>query len=85
MKIAAAFVGLLMLSGISYAAYHIVNRAEKNETALVTDSVKTPQKQKAKVAVDDAWQKIEPTKKALLSLRILSCLASWSISPTRCR
>ena len=31
MKIAAAFVGLLMLSGISYAAYHIVNRAEKNE------------------------------------------------------
>lgn len=48
MKIAAAFVGLLMLSGISYAAYHIVNRAEKNETALVTDSVKTPQKQKRK-------------------------------------
>lgn len=64
MKIAAFFVGLLMLSGISYAAYHIVNRAEKNETALVTDSVKTPQKQKAKVAVDDAWLKIEPTQKA---------------------
>ena len=64
LKIAAVFVGLLMLSGISYAAYHIVNRAEKNETALVTDSVKTPQKQKAKVAVDDAWLKIEPTKKA---------------------
>lgn len=85
MKIAAAFVGLLMLSGISYAAYHIVNRAEKNETALVTDSVKTPQKQKAKVAVDEAWLKIEPTQKPLLSLRILSCLASWSILPTRCR
>lgn len=64
LKIVAAFVGLLMLSGISYAAYHIVNRAEKNETALVTDSVKTSQKQKAKVAVDDAWLKIEPTKKA---------------------
>lgn len=30
----------------------------------MTDSVKTPQKQKANVTVDDAWQKIEPTQKA---------------------
>lgn len=49
MKIAAVFVGLLMLSGISYAAYHIVNRAEKNETALVTDSVKTPQNRRQRL------------------------------------
>lgn len=49
LKIAAVFVGLLMLTGISYAAYHIVNRAEKNETALVTDSVKTPQNRRQRL------------------------------------
>lgn len=41
MQIAAAFIGLLMLSGITYAAIHIVssNRSQQAETAADTTAV----------------------------------------------
>ena len=41
MQIAAAFIGLLMLSGIAYAAVHIVssNRSQQAETAADTTAV----------------------------------------------
>ena len=45
MQIAAAFIGLLMLSGITYAAIHIVssNRLQQAETAADTTAVANSQ------------------------------------------
>ena len=45
MQIAAAFIGLLMLSGIAYAAIHIVssNRSQQAETAADTTAVANSQ------------------------------------------
>lgn len=64
-KIAAAFVGLLMLSGISYAAYHIASQhAAKEPVVAEADSVKTDKTAKEKTTSDQNWIKIEPTKKA---------------------
>ncbi len=65
MKIAAAFVGLLMLSGISYAAFHIASHhAEDEKVVAVADSVKTSATTKEKTIADKDWNKIEPTKTA---------------------
>lgn len=46
MQIAAAFIGLLMLSGIAYAAIHIVssNRSQQAETAADTTAVANSQR-----------------------------------------
>lgn len=38
-KIAAAFIGLLMLSGIAYAAIHIVSNSRSQQTATATDTM----------------------------------------------
>ena len=45
MQIAAAFIGLLMLSGIAYAAIHLVssNRSQQAETAADTTAVANSQ------------------------------------------
>lgn len=65
MKIAAAFVGLLMLSGISYAAYHVASQHTENESIVAeADSVKADKLAKEKTTSDLDWIKIEPTKKA---------------------
>ena len=65
MKIAAAFVALLMLSGISYAAYHIVSQHTAKEPVVAeADSVKAFPTNKRKTTCDQDWIKIEPTKKA---------------------
>lgn len=65
MKIAAVFVGLLMLSGFSYAAYHIASQHAAKELVVVeADSVKASPTAKRKTTSDQDWIKIEPTKKA---------------------
>lgn len=61
MKIAAAFVGLLMLSGISYAAYHIASHHAADEKVVAeADSVKTSATTKGKTFASQNWAKIEP-------------------------
>ena len=65
MKIAAAFIGLLMLSGLSYAAYHIASQhTAKHPVVAETDSVKTSPTNREKTLASQDWVKIEPTKKA---------------------
>jgi len=65
MKIAATFVGLLMLSGISYAAYHIAGQhAAKESIVAESDSMKTDNSAKEKTTSNQDWIKIKPTKKA---------------------
>ena len=61
-KVAAIFVGLLMLSGISYAAFHIAKQGKMEPTALTADSVKVSLPAKAKMAIDQPWEKVEPDK-----------------------
>lgn len=62
-KIAAIFVGLLMLSGISYAAFHIARQGKMNsEKALAADSIKMNQPVMPKMGIDQSWEKIEPNK-----------------------
>lgn len=63
MKIAAAFVGLLMLSGISYAAYHVVSLHTESEK-IVTDSVKTSSTTEKNIAANQEWVKIDPANHA---------------------
>lgn len=64
MKIAATFVGLLMLSGLSFAAYHIASQHTRNkEVVAAADSLET-QKATKKTAADQDWAKIEPTEHA---------------------
>ncbi len=65
MRIAAAFAGLLMLSGISYAAYHIASHQAMDEKAMaVADSVKTSPADKEKTVAGQDWIKIDSTKHA---------------------
>lgn len=62
-KVAAIFVGLLMLSGISYAAFHIAKLGKMEPTkVLAADSVKVTLPAKAKMAIDQPWEKVEPGK-----------------------
>ena len=62
MQIAAAFIGLLMLSGIAYAAIHIVssNRSQQAETAADTTAVAPtlPSTADSKLSVADSIPQI---------------------------
>ena len=64
LKIAAAFVGLVILSGFAYAAYHIaVQQAEDKQLAAI-DSLQQDSSKEQKTATTQTWQKIEPSKDA---------------------
>lgn len=64
LKIAAVFVGLLMLSGISYAAYHIAKQGNAEEQVVVKDSVTVSQPSKTQMASSKTWQEVEPNQKS---------------------
>ncbi len=64
LKIAAVFVGLLMLSGISYAAYHIAKQGNAEEHVVVKDSVTVSQPAKKQMASSKTWQEVEPSLKS---------------------
>ncbi len=64
LKIAAVFVGLLMLSGISYAAYHIAKHGNAEEQVVVKDSVTVSQPAKKQMASSKTWQEVEPSLKS---------------------
>lgn len=54
-----------MLSGLSYAAYHIASQhTAKHPVVAETDSVKTSPTNRKKTFASQDWVKIEPTKKA---------------------
>ena len=64
LKIAAAFVGLVMLSGFAYAAYHIASQHAEDKQLAATDSLPQDTLKMQKTATAQTWQKIEPTKDA---------------------
>ena len=63
LKIAAAFVGLIMLSGFAYAAYYVISPRETNQQ-LAADSLQQDSSKEQKTATTQTWQKIEPSKDA---------------------
>ena len=64
MKIAAVFVGLLMLSCASYAAYHAISRYVANEdVAIEVDNVKIDNTVDKNTAANQDWMKAETTMK----------------------
>ncbi len=63
-KIAAVFVGLLMLSGLSYAAYHIAKQGNTDEQVAVKDSVTVSQPAKKQMASSKTWLEVEPNQKS---------------------
>ena len=64
MKIVAVFVGLLMLSGVSYAAYHAISRYIDNEdVAIEVDNVKIDNTVDKNTAANQDWMKAETTMK----------------------
>lgn len=64
LKIAAAFVGLIMLSGFAYAAYYVISPHETNQELAATDSLQQDSSKEQKTASTQIWQKIEPSKDA---------------------
>lgn len=62
LKIAAAFLGLLMLSGISYAAYYAASQHEENQQMVAADSLQKDSTIHQKATAAQTWQKIEPSK-----------------------
>ena len=64
LKIAAVFVGLLMLSGLSYAAYHIAKQGNIEEQVVVKDSVTVSQPAKKQISSSKTWQEVEPNQKS---------------------
>lgn len=64
LKIAAAFLGLLMLSGISYAAYYVASLHEENQQTVAADSLQRDSSAHQKATVAQTWQKIEPSQNA---------------------
>lgn len=65
MKIVAVFVGLLMLSGVSYAAYHAISRYIDNEdVAVEVNKAKSDNTVDKNTAVNQARMKVEPTEKS---------------------
>ena len=64
LKIAAAFVGLIMLSGFAYAAYYVISPHETNQQLAATDSLQQDSSKEQKTASTQTWQKIEPSKNA---------------------
>ena len=65
MKIVAVFVGLLMLSGVCYAAYHAISRYIDNEdVAVEVNKAKSDNTVDKNTAVSQARMKVEPTEKS---------------------
>lgn len=64
LKIAAAFVGLIMLSGFAYAAYYVISPQETNQQLAAADSLQQDSSKEQKTATTQTWQKIEPSKDA---------------------
>ena len=64
LKIAAAFVGLVMLSGFAYAAYYVIAPHETNQQLAAADSLQQDTLIMQKTATTQTWQKIEPSKDA---------------------
>lgn len=64
LKIAAAFVGLIMLSGFAYAAYYVISPHETNQQLAAADSLQQDSSKEQKTATTQTWQKIEPSKDA---------------------
>lgn len=64
LKIAAAFVGLIMLSGFAYAAYYVIAPHETNQQLAAADSLQQDSSKEQKTATTQTWQKIEPSKDA---------------------
>lgn len=64
LKIAAAFVGLIMLSGFAYAAYYAISPRETNQQLAAADSLQQDSSKEQKTATTQTWQKIEPSKDA---------------------
>lgn len=64
LKIAAAFVGLIMLSGFAYAAYYVIAPHETNQQLAAADSLQQDSSKEQKTASTQTWQKIEPSKDA---------------------
>lgn len=64
LKIAAAFVGLIMLSGFAYAAYYVISPRETNQQLAAADSLQQDSSKEQKTATTQTWQKIEPSKDA---------------------
>lgn len=64
MKIVAVFVGLLMLSGVSYAAYHAISRYIDNEdVAVEVNKAKSDNTVDKNTAANQDWMKAETTMK----------------------
>lgn len=63
-KIAAAFLGLLMLSGISYAAYYAASQHTDHQQMMAADSLQQDSSAHQKATVAQTWQKIEPSQNA---------------------
>jgi hypothetical protein len=61
-KIAAVFIGLLMLSGIAYAAVRIVSNMESNPKVAITDRKPDVKKVKKSFGTKAAPTKQEPVK-----------------------
>lgn len=64
LKIAATFVGLIMLSGFAYAAYYVISPRETNQQLAAADSLQQDSSKEQKTATTQTWQKIEPSKDA---------------------
>lgn len=64
LKIAATFVGLIMLSGFAYAAYYVISPHETNQQLAAADSLQQDSSKEQKTATTQTWQKIEPSKDA---------------------
>ena len=64
LKIAASFVGLIMLSGFAYAAYYVIAPHETNQQLAAADSLQQDSSKEQKTASTQTWQKIEPSKDA---------------------
>lgn len=64
LKIAAAFVGLVMLSGFAYAAYYVIFPHKESEQIVAADSLHQDSATVQKATIAQTWQKIEPEKNA---------------------
>ena len=62
-KIAAVFVGLLMLSGIAYAAIHIVRSVEGNQQSQTQETqITNPQQEGTNHPTEETTDSIPPTR-----------------------
>lgn len=64
LKIAAASIGLVMLSGFAYAAYYVISPYEGNKQIVAADSLQQDSAIVQKATTAQTWQKIEPSKDA---------------------